>query len=152
MFARRQNVTRMSARPPVNTPFAHGDRCKTPLAEPEWYDDGAGRWERVCSCGSEQKAMDTGELEPAGQAAEPAKSAHAHFPECEGAQIASMVTVEFSSPDRCWRSYCLLCTSTWLYWYQPDRDETNAYGEPVPVRRAGNLLYDYELASEQVRA
>jgi hypothetical protein len=140
------------SKPPANTPFAHNDRCKTPLAEPQWYDDGAGRWERMCSCGSEHKAMDTGELEPAGQAAKPAKSAHAHFPECEGAQIASMVTVELSSPDRCWRSHCMLCTSTWLYWYQPDRHETNAYGEPVPVRRAGNLLYDYEPASEQVPA
>ena len=35
---------------------------------------------------------------------------------------------------------------------QPDRHETNDYGEPVPVRRAWNLLYDYELASEQVPA
>ena len=25
-------------------------------------------------------------------------------------------------------------------------------GEPVPVRRAGNLVYDYALASEQVPA
>jgi hypothetical protein len=75
-----------------------------------------------------------------------------YFPECEGAQVASMVTVEFSSPDRCWRWYCMPCTSTWLYWYQPDRHETNFYGEPVPVRRAGNLLYDYPLASEQVPA
>jgi hypothetical protein len=46
----------------------------------------------------------------------------------------------------------MVCTSTWLYWYQPDRHETNDYGEPVPVRRAGNLLYDYELASEHVPA
>jgi hypothetical protein len=62
------------------------------------------------------------------------------------------VSVAFSSPDRCWRSYCMLCTSTWLYWYQSDRHETNAYGDPVPVRRAGNLLYDYQLAAEQVPA
>ena len=107
--------SRMSSKPPPNTPFGHGDRCKTPDAEPEWYDDGAGRWERVCSCGSEYKAMDTGELEPAGQAAEPAKTAHEHFPECEGAQVASMVQVEFSSADGCWRSHCLLCTSTFQY-------------------------------------
>jgi hypothetical protein len=152
-FARRQKGTRMPARStPANTPFGYGDRCKTPNAEPEWFDSGDGRWQRTCSCGDEFKAMYSGELEPAGPAAEPAKTAHQHFPDCEGAQVASMVTVEFSSADRCWRSHCLLCTSTYLYWYQPDRHETNHYGEPVPVRRAGNLLYDYPLASEQVPA
>jgi len=136
--------------PPPNLPFQHADRCATPDAEPEWFPNREGRWERVCSCGSEYKAMDTGELEPAGQAAEPAKSAHEHFPECEGRELASMVRIEFSQPDRCWRSYCMACTSTILYWYQPDRHETNFYGEPVPVKRSGNLLFDYELAAQQV--
>jgi hypothetical protein len=28
--------------------------------------------------------------------------------------------------------------------FQPDRHETNAYGDPVPAHRAGNLLYDYQ--------
>ena len=39
-----------------------------------------------------------------------------------------------------------------IYWYQRDRHETNVYGEPVPVRRSGNLLYAYELAREQLPA
>jgi hypothetical protein len=140
------------SQPPPDTPFQHGDRCATRDATPEWYDGSDCRWERTCSCGTEHREKATGEIEPAGRAAEPSKRAHEHFPECEGRGIASMVTVEFSSPDRCWRSHCMLCTSTWLYWYQPDRHETNVYGEPVPVRRAGNLLYDYALASEQVPA
>src|SRR5262245_48751341 len=153
MFGRRREGTQMPARKlPPALPFQHGDRCQTKDAEPEWYDSGDGRWTRVCSCGSEFQAMYSGELEPAGTAAEPAKSAHEHFPECEGAQVTSMVTVEYSSADKCWRSHCLLCTSTYLYWYQPDRHETNHYGEPVPVRRVGNLFYDYPLASEQVPA
>jgi hypothetical protein len=32
----------------------------------------------------------------------------------------------------------MLCTTTSLYWYQPDRTEMDAYGDLHPVRRAGN--------------
>jgi len=144
MFGRRKT--------PPNTPFPHDDRCKTPAAEPEWFESKDHRWQRVCSCGEEYREMSTGEVEPNGWAAEPAKSAHEHAPECEGSEIASMVKVEFSSPDRAWRSHCMLCTTTALYWYQPDRTEMDAYGDPRPVRRAGNVRYAYELAREQAPA
>jgi hypothetical protein len=96
--------------------------------------------------------MDTGTIAPNGPAAEPAKRAHEHAPGCEGRELGQVVTVEFSSPDRAWRSHCTLCTTTALYWYQPDRTEMDAYGDPHPVRRAGNVRYAYELAREQVPA
>ena len=65
---------------------------------------------------------------------------------------AAMVTVEFNEADRAWRSYCQACTTTQWYWFQPDLVEETASGDLVPVRRRGNLVYDYELASEQVPA
>jgi hypothetical protein len=110
-----------SPKPPPDTPFQHGDYCKTRDAEPEWFMNGEHRWQRTCSCGSEYRQIPSGRIESASAAAEPAKSAHEHAPEREG-----LTTVEFSQPDRCWRSHCMLCTITGLYWYQPDRLETGA--------------------------
>jgi hypothetical protein len=133
-------------------PFLHGDRCRTPAAEPEWYENGEHRWQRTCSCGDEYREMYTGQLEPTSPAAEPSKRAHLHAPGCEASGLDAMVAVEFSPPDRAWRSHCLLCTTTQLYWYQPDRVEMNDAGDLHPVRRRGNTLYDYELARQQVPA
>jgi hypothetical protein len=147
MFGRRNRTT-----PPPNTPFAHDDRCKTPRAQPEWFDSADGRWERVCSCGSEYRVKESGELTPTSRAAEPAKSAHEHFPGCAGAEVDAMVVVEFDEADRGWRSFCQLCTSSQWYWYQPDLVEETPDGDLVPVRRRGNVLFDYELARPPVPA
>src|SRR5512132_4185069 len=144
MFGRR--------RKPPSEPFLHSDGCKTPAAEPEWFESRDGRWQRLCSCGSEFREIDTGIIAPNGPAAEPAKTAHEHAPECEGSKIASMVQVEFSQPDRAWRSHCRLCETSLLFWFQPDRHELGLDGELHPVRRAGNVRYAYELAREQVPA
>ena len=144
MFGRRKA--------PPDTPFLHGDRCKTSDAEPQWHESPDGRWQRVCSCGTEYREMYTGDIAPNGPAAEPAKRAHEHVGECEGSEFDQMVTVEFSQLDRCWRSHCLICTSSYLYWYQPDRTEMDLNGDIRPVYRAGNVLYSYELAREQVPA
>jgi hypothetical protein len=38
---------------PANTPFPHTAECKTPNAKPEWFDRGAGVFQRICSCHTE---------------------------------------------------------------------------------------------------
>ena len=141
-----------SHKPPSAPPFLHGDRCRTSDAEPQWHESPDGRWQRVCSCGTEYREKSTGKIEPASPAAEPSKRAHLHVGECEGSELDQLVTVEFSELDRCSRSHCLICTSSYLYWYQPDRTEMDLNGDLRPVYRAGIVLYDYELASEQVPA
>lgn len=67
-------------------------------------------------------------------------------------EVDAMVTVEFNEADSAWRSYCQACTSTQWYWFQPDLIEETAAGDLVPVRRRGNVLYDYELARGPVPA
>jgi hypothetical protein len=148
MFGRRGRAI-----PPPSTPFLHDDRCKTKDAQPEWFDSADGRWERVCSCGSEYRAKEsTGEIEPTSPAAEPSRRAHLHAPGCQGSEIDQVVTVEFSQLDRAWRSHCTLCTSSFLYWYEPGRTEMDLNGDLRPVYRAGIVLYDYPLAREQASA
>jgi hypothetical protein len=135
---------------PANTPFGHADRCKTKDAEPEWYDSGDGRWQRTCSCGDEFREKASGELEPTSAAAQPAKHAHLHAPQFEGSGVDALVMVEFSTPDRAWRSHCMACTTTYLYCYAPRYVEEGDDGELYSVTRRGNCLFDYPLASEQV--
>jgi hypothetical protein len=141
-----------SRKPPSTPPFLHGDRCKTADAEPEWHESRDGRWQRVCSCGTEYKEMSSGQVEPASAAAEPSKRAHLHAPRCQGSGLDAVVIVEFSHPDRAWRSHCTVCTSSYLYWYEPDRTEMDLNGDLRRVRRAGCVLYDYPLAREPVPA
>jgi hypothetical protein len=146
MFGRRGRTT-----PPPNTPFLHDDRCKTKDAQPEWFDSVDGRWERVCSCGTEYRVKESeGELTPTSRAAEPAKSAHEHHPGCAGTEVDAMVVVEFDEDARGWRSYCQLCTSSQWYHWAPDLVEETAAGDLVPVRRRGSVFFSYELAREQV--
>jgi hypothetical protein len=94
---------------------------------------------------------ESGELTPTSLAAEPAKTAHEHFPGCAGTEVDAMVSVEFSEADRGWRSFCQLCTSVQWYWLSPDLVEETPDGDLVPVRRRGNLVYDYQLAREVPR-
>jgi hypothetical protein len=141
-----------SRKPPPNTPFQHGDRCKTPDATPEWFDSRDGRWQRTCSCGDEYREKSSDKITPNSPAARPAASAHVHSPECEGRGLDRVVTVEFVELDRAWRSHCMLCESTFWYWFQPGLTEVGADDELHPVHRRGNILYSYKLAREQVPA
>lgn len=73
-------------KPPPNPPFQHTDRCRTPDAEPEWTDEGHGRWSRSCSCTVEHRLS----VEP-----EPAAvvdvARHRHIPpDCTGTAVVKV--------------------------------------------------------------
>jgi hypothetical protein len=126
---------------PAVTPFAHGEDCKTPDAEPEWFTEpgSGGRWQRVCSCRTEFAYPGDGALDPNSAAAEPAWSAHEHAPSCEATTVAQVVRVA-KYEDGGWRSECVVCGTICLFWWDPDHRDRN----DRPVRREGNILYAYE--------
>jgi hypothetical protein len=121
------------------TPFSHSDKCRHKDEQPEWSSDARGLDRRTCGwCGQEEtRAQVTGQLDPRTQSPEPAPSAHLHAGACPG--VAIVVRDEERGG---WRSWCPLCTSTTLYWWQAVYLE--AKGEdPVRQHRIGNLLYTY---------
>lgn len=124
---------------PADTPFQHGEGCKTPDAKPEWGYMGNGRWERVCSCLTQYAHDAATGLDPNSAAAEPSWRSHVHSPSCEAQEVAQVVRVA-KYEDGGWRSECVVCGTSLIYWWDPDHRDRN----DRPVRREANVLYAYE--------
>jgi hypothetical protein len=134
-------------RPPASA-FEHAEDCRTPDAEPEWYELEAEYWTRVCSCQSEYARTSTSGPDPSSEAARPSWRAHQHDHGCENPELAVVVRVEqLSSGDGGgWRSTCLSCATSCLYWLDPERQEWRD-GQLVRVTFYGPVRYVYELAA-----
>ena len=140
--------SRSRRRPPPDTPFMHGDRCRMADVAIEWIEHSPGSWSRTCSCRVEHSAGSSDEITPNSQAAMPAKSNHEHLPTiCPGASVPEVVVVERDTVDGGWTSKCSLCDTTQRYWWRPDYIETDEYGDAVAVTRFANVWLSYELAT-----
>ncbi|HET6921230.1 MAG TPA: hypothetical protein VFI46_17465 [Jiangellaceae bacterium] len=139
MFGQRNDA-------PPETPFQHSDDCKTPDAQPEWGYVGAGRWERTCGCHAEVHYTRDTRLDPNSTAAEPSWRAHEHDPSCDASNIAAVVRIERRSPDGGWRSTCHVCTTTCIYWWDPQYTDHNGRR----ITREGSIFYQYELGRAPV--
>jgi hypothetical protein len=107
----------------------------------------SGQWERVCRCHREAvTVLDDTALDPNSAAAEPAWTAHQHALTCEASDIASVVRVEKREAGTGWRTTCLACGSMCFYYWDPDRLDSSGR----PIRREGDVRYQYELKHQTV--
>ncbi|MGH3482286.1 MAG: hypothetical protein ACRDPQ_03540 [Nocardioidaceae bacterium] len=126
------------SRRPADTPFEHGEDCKTTDAAPEWHMVSHGYWQRVCSCRTDFQTLPDVGIDPDDPASAPHWTEHRHLPDdCPGASLELVVQVEHLESGG-FRSYCPLCTSSWLYWFSEVLDDRGNR-----VSGSGNMRYVY---------
>lgn len=77
--------------------FLHEAGCKTPDAEPEWYEtEDRGHFERVCSCTVEHYYQISKPVEPAVDV-----GAHRHVPGCLATAVVKVDEVSRERFTRC---------------------------------------------------
>jgi hypothetical protein len=147
---------RQRRREPARGPFEHQDvalrsgelvACPTRDADPQWVEIEADYWSRMCGCRTEYARTSDGVIEPSSEAARPSWRAHRHACGCEHGEVAAVVKVE-RYIDGGWRSSCVSCGSSQLYWCDQERWERQPDGSMARVAFYGPVRYVYELASD----